>query len=238
MDATFDARLRAGDISFTERDATLLRRVDETGSLNQAADALGRSYSRAHQRVTALEEAFGPLVERQRGGSSGGGSTLTERARTLLARFDRLRVGYTSVAETSEAVFEGIVEERTGELGTVRTDAGAVHAIVPPDGERVQVSIRADAVTLHEPDGTPPEEATSARNRFAGRVTALDRGESVSHVTVDVGADDPLFALVTEASRGRLGLSPGADVVASFKATATRATPGDPSHVAEPPADS
>lgn len=228
MDATFDARLQAGDVSFTERDATLLRSVDETGSLNRAANELGRSYSRAHQRVTALEEEFGRLLERQRGGSSGGGSTLTDRARELLARFDRLRVGYTSIAETTEAVLEGTVETRMGELGTVATDAGAVRALVPPNSEQVQVSIRADAVTLHKPSESPADESTSARNRFEGQVVEVERGEAISHVRIDIGTDEPLFALVTDDSRRRLGLEPGTDTVASFKATATRATPRRP----------
>lgn len=224
VDADFDARLRAADVAFSERDAALLRAVDEAGSLNRAADALGRSYSRSHGRLTALERAFGPLVERQRGGASGGGSTLTERAHALLGRFDRLRAGYSSIAETAEAVLEGRVTERSGELGTVSTAAGPVRALVPPQGEAVEVSVRADAVTLHDPAEGPAEGHTSARNRFEGRVRGVDRGEAVSLVRVDVGAEEPLSALVTEASRERLGLEPGGSIVASFKATATHAT--------------
>lgn len=225
VDAGFDARLRSGDVAFTDRDATLLRAIDETGSLNGAADALDRSYSRAHGRLTELEAAFGALVDRRRGGSSGGGSTLTDGARELLAEFDRLRAGYTSIAETAEAVIEGTVEARTGELGTVRTAGGPVRAIVPPTGDEVEVSVRADAVTLHAPGESPAEAATSARNRFEGRVAAVERGEAVSLVTLDVGAAAPLYALVTERSRRRLDLAAGSAVVATFKATATRATP-------------
>lgn len=225
MNEEFAAQLRADDVEFTARDATLLRTVDDVGSLHEAADVLGRSYSRCHGRVTALEEAFGTLVERQRGGSGGGGSTLTDRARELLARFDRLRAGYSSVAETTEAVLDGTVVERSGELGIVETEAGRVRAITPPDSEQVQISLRADAVTLHDPDDLPEAGSTSARNRFAGTVTEVERGESISQVTVDVDAPAPLFALVTEESRRELGLGPGKRVVASFKATATRATP-------------
>ena len=67
MDAGFDAHLRADGVEFDAADAELLRTIDSEGSLNRAADALGRSYSRAHQRLTELEEAVGPLVARQRG---------------------------------------------------------------------------------------------------------------------------------------------------------------------------
>lgn len=224
VDAGFDARLRSGDVAFTERDASLLWAIDETGSLNRAADALGRSFSRAHGRLGDLEAAFGGLVDRRRGGASGGGSTLTDRAHELLARFDRLRAGYTSIAETAEAVFDGTVETRTGELGTVRTAGGQVRAIVPPTDDDVAVSVRADAVTLQAPGDSPAEAATSARNRFEGRVDAVERGEAISLVTLDVGTAAPLYALVTEESRRRLGLEAGTTVVATFKATATRAT--------------
>jgi molybdate transport system regulatory protein len=225
MDAGFDAQLRADSVEFTQKDASLLEAVDEIGSIHKAADELGRSYSRSHQRITALEDAFGTLVDRQRGGESGGGSTLTENAHELLSRFNRLRTGYSSVAETTEAVFDGTIVTRTGELGTVTTAAGDVRAIVPAETDTVQVSLRADAVTLHDPDETPTESATSARNRFDGHVLSIDRGDAVSLVSVDVGAEHPLYALVTEDSRERLQLESGRHIVASFKATATRATP-------------
>lgn len=225
MDAGFDAQLRADTVEFTQKDASLLEAVDEIGSIHKAADDLGRSYSRSHQRITALEDAFGTLVERQRGGSGGGGSTLTENAQELLSRFERLRTGYSSVAETTEAVLEGTVTTRTGELGTVTTAAGKVRAIVPPNTDTVQVGLRADTVTLHDPDETPTESATSARNRFEGHVLTIDRGDAISLVSVDVGAEEPLCALVTEDSRERLELKPDCQIVASFKATATHATP-------------
>ncbi|TKX83356.1 LysR family transcriptional regulator, partial [Halorubrum sp. SS5] len=114
MDASFDAQLRADSVEFTQKDASLLKAVDEIGSIHKAADELGRSYSRSHQRITELEGAFGTLVERQRGGSGGGGSTLTENADKLLSRFERLCTGYSSVAETTEAVLNGTVVTRTG----------------------------------------------------------------------------------------------------------------------------
>ncbi|GAA0312261.1 TOBE domain-containing protein [Halarchaeum salinum] len=224
-DAGFDASLRADDVAFGARDAALLRAIDAAGSLNAASDRLGRSYSRAHERLDVLEDAFGPLVERTRGGPSGGGTTLTDGGRALVARFERLRAGYTAIAETTVAVLDGTVTERTGELGVVDTDAGPIRALVPPETDRVAVSVRADAVTLHDPDETPAADATSARNRFEGVVTRVERGDAVARVGVDIGAGKTLDALLTADSVDRLGIGEGASVVASFKATATRATP-------------
>lgn len=226
-DAGFEASLRAGGERFDASDAALLRAVDEAGSLNAAADALGRSYSRAHERLTALEAAFGPLVERQRGGPGGGGSRLTDRGREVLAAFDRLRTAYSGIAEVEATVLPGTVVSRDGELGTVETPAGRVRALVPAGADDVDLRLRADAVTLHATGAAPPGGATSARNRFEGTVVAVDRGESVARVTVDVGTPDPLVALVTMASVEKLQLEPGRPVVASFKATATRGTAVD-----------
>lgn len=224
MDAGFEARLFADGVTFEARDAELLRAVDREGSLNAAAQSLCRSYSRSHGRLADLEEAFGPLVERTRGGTGGGGSRLTDGARTLLARFDRLRAEFSGVAAAAETVLEGRVLEREGEIAVVETPVGRIRALTPADATTVQVTLRADAVTLHDPEEAPPAGGTSARNRLHGTVVGLDPGESVVSVDVDVGAGDPLVALVTTDSVDRLDLREGSAVVVTFKATATRAT--------------
>jgi len=218
----FDARIGQGDVTLAARDVDLLRAIDEHGSINAAATALGRSYSRAQQRIVELEGAFGDLVERKRGGSGGGGSQLTENARSLLSRYDRLRAEFTGVAETAETVIEGRIVEREGELATVETAAGPVRAIVPPNGDAVRLTLRADAVTLQSPSQSPDSDRTSARNRLRGTVLTIDAGESVALVTVDVGGEIELSALVTTSSVERLNLHRGTPVVVSFKATATR----------------
>jgi molybdate transport system regulatory protein len=89
------------------------------------------------------------------------------------------------------------------------------------------VTIRADTVTLHRETAAPTPDGTSARNRFAGTVVGIDDRESVASVRVDIGTETPLTALVTRGSAEDLGLETGSDVIASFKTTATRATPRD-----------
>lgn len=220
--AEFDAHIDAEGTVFGARDAVLLRAVDEHGSLNRAAEALGRSFSHAQRRIVELEGVFGTLVERRRGGAGGGGSELTADARELLTRFDRLRAEFTGVAEATRTVLAGTVTDRDGELVTAETPAGTVSALAPPGTTDLEVAIRADTVTLTAPDDTPQPTETSARNAFHGRVVAIESGEAVARVAIDVGADDPLTALVTGRSVEKLGLAPGSEVVASFKATATR----------------
>lgn len=225
----FETRLAVGDSVVTDRDVELLRAIDEHGSIHAATNALERSYAHAQRRVVELEETLGPLVERTRGGADGGGSTLTNRARELLRRFDRLAAAFSGLAEGEETVLDGRVIEREGELGSVEIGAGQVRALVPPagDGDEVEVVIRSDAITLTAPEDAPSSDETSARNRFSGTVEEVETGEAVACVVVDVGAETPVAALVTLASVRKLGLEPGREVVASFKATATRATPRD-----------
>lgn len=232
MDASVDAQLRAGDVSFGGTDAELLRAVAAEGSVSGASETLGRSRARTLKRIDALEDAFGSLVERQRGGASGGGSSLTPTARDLIARFRRLRATLAGTAKTGECVIYGTVTDRDDELCVVQTAAGEVRAQFVDIGTQpladdldVQVSIRADTVTLHSPTAAPAGDATSARNRFEGRVIDIQQAQAIGRVTLDIGADNRLVALLTDESFERLQLSPGDSVIASFKATATRAIP-------------
>ncbi|WP_049987897.1 TOBE domain-containing protein [Halobellus rufus] len=219
---SFDAYIGSDGVTLDARDVALLRAIDREGSLNTAAQSLGRSYAHAQRRVVELEDAFGALVERQRGGAGGGGSTLTTTARELLAAFERTRASFEGVAEIAETVIVGTIVERDGELVTVETPAGAIRALVPDGDGEVQLSLRADAVTLTDPEDTPVPEHTSARNRFAGTVVGVESGERIARIAVDVGLEQPVLALVTEDSREKLGLDDGSEVVVSFKATATR----------------
>ena len=226
LDVDVDPTLAKSGVRFDRRDVELLRGIHEHGSLNKGAEALGRSYSRSQQRIVELEDAFGRLVNRQRGGSGGGGSSLTDNARELLTEFDRVESEFTGVAEVDESLLQGTVVERDGELGAVETAAGTVRAIVPPNTQDVRVAIRADAITLHAPESVP-EVKTSARNHFRGDVRDIMTGDAIARVILDIGRDTELRVLVTQRSIDTLELESGETIVASFKATATRAFRAD-----------
>lgn len=227
-DATGRGRavLVENDIEFGERDATLLRTIDRSGSVASAAAELGRSRARALQRLESLERAFGSLVERTRGGRDGGGSRLTDTGRDLLSRYDRLAAALAAAATVPETVLSGRVVAIDGELGTVRSPVGSIRTLQDglDVGEDVQVRLGADAVTLHSPSDAPQPDATSARNRVAGRVAGVDRGETVIDVAVDV-EDLQFSALITAESADRLDLTTGREVLLTWKATATTAIP-------------
>lgn len=236
MDATGEPYVEVGGATVGERDVEALRGIDAHGSMYRAAAELGRSYARIQQRVTDLEETVGPLVVSERGGTGGGGSTLTANARELLSRFERLRAEFTGLARAEESVFSGRVLDRGDRLGTVDTPAGRVRALLPPEADAVQVGVRSDAVSLVAPEEAPEPAGTSARNRFAGSIVELERTGDLARVAVDVGAETVLRAMVTTTSIDKLDLAVGETVVASFKATATRASPA-PEHRTNPNVD-
>ena len=69
----------------------LLERIDASGSISAAANAMGMSYKAAWQAVEAVNNlSEQPVVLRQPGGKHGGGTTLTEYGRRIVAAYRRL----------------------------------------------------------------------------------------------------------------------------------------------------
>ncbi|MGM0653349.1 MAG: winged helix-turn-helix domain-containing protein [Bacillota bacterium] len=74
---------------FGEGPLTLLKKVDELGSLRQAALAMGMSYSKAWKVMRQIERELQiKLLERTIGGKAGGGSTITSEAREFIERYE------------------------------------------------------------------------------------------------------------------------------------------------------
>jgi molybdate transport system regulatory protein len=77
---------------------TLLRLIQSTGSINAAAKQMGVPYRKAWTYLDAMEKRLGfPLVNRLKGGTGGGSSTLTPQAETLLQKFDLLQQGFNEL---------------------------------------------------------------------------------------------------------------------------------------------
>jgi molybdate transport system regulatory protein len=81
-----------GRLVLSDYRARLLRLIDETGSLSQAAAAMDLSYRRAWGKLKEIEENLGvKLVDRTIGGAGGGGSRLTKECRQLIERYEHFR---------------------------------------------------------------------------------------------------------------------------------------------------
>lgn len=223
IEKEYSTKLLVEDITIEQRDIEMLEAIDQYGSLHEAADELGRSYAWLQRRLVEIEDAAGELTERQRGGSGGGGTNLTQTAHELRQQFGRHENELDGVARATESVFTGTVQDRTGELATVETAAGSIVALVPERATEVQITVRSDAVVLSHPENTLQAGETSLRNQFTGIIEKLMDGDAVTRVTIRIDEDTALQALITKTSTDRLAIKVGEPIQASFKATAARA---------------
>lgn len=80
---------RDGKIVLSAYRVRLLRLVEETGSLSEAAQRMGLSYRRAWGKVKEIEQNLGvPLLESSAGGAGGGGSRLSTEGRRLVEAYE------------------------------------------------------------------------------------------------------------------------------------------------------
>jgi molybdate transport system regulatory protein len=79
---------------------SLLEAIDKYGSINQAAKEIKISYRKAWSYLNVMEERLGmKLIDRQTGGKNGGGTVLTENARTILKQYKDLESGLEKIVE-------------------------------------------------------------------------------------------------------------------------------------------
>jgi molybdate transport system regulatory protein len=89
----------------------LLRRVEKTKSLHQAAQQMGMAYSKAWRLIQTLEGRLGfALLDRKIGGKCGGGSRVTPEAKKLMKHYERFR-------KEVETVLESIFQRHLGSMG-------------------------------------------------------------------------------------------------------------------------
>lgn len=81
-----------GEKFFGPGPVELLERINETGSINQAAKQMQMSYKKAWEIINMLNSSSAlPLVVTQTGGSSGGGSVITDEAKAIIDWYRQLR---------------------------------------------------------------------------------------------------------------------------------------------------
>ena len=73
----------------------LLERIAELGSISKAAQAMGMSYKRAWDLVSAMNaQAAAPLVSTQTGGTKGGGAVVTKSGQAAITGFKALQTRF------------------------------------------------------------------------------------------------------------------------------------------------
>ena len=78
----------------------LLEAIEKYGSINQAAKDINISYRTAWSYLNAMEKRLGmKLIDRQTGGKNGGGTVLTDKARTMLKQYMELESGLQKIVD-------------------------------------------------------------------------------------------------------------------------------------------
>jgi len=76
--------------AFGEGPFELLKRVEKTNSLHEAAHQMDMSYSKAWKLIQSMEKRLGfSLLDKKVGGLSGGGSQVTLKGKELMKRYER-----------------------------------------------------------------------------------------------------------------------------------------------------
>ncbi|HMH33308.1 MAG TPA: hypothetical protein VK543_09780 [Puia sp.] len=80
--------------------AELLEGIEDTGSINQAARKMNMSYKKAWEIVNRLnDKTVNPVVITAAGGKKGGGSTISEDAKQMIAYHRLLRERFRKFLE-------------------------------------------------------------------------------------------------------------------------------------------
>jgi molybdate transport system regulatory protein len=92
MKVTYKIWLDQGGKVFGDEPYELLQRVKKMGSIHQAANQMGMSYSKAWRLIRTLEEKLGfTLLQRNIGGNSGRGSHVSPITMDLMSHYKRFR---------------------------------------------------------------------------------------------------------------------------------------------------
>jgi molybdate transport system regulatory protein len=160
----------------------LLEKIEELGSITNAAKAVGISYKTAWDTVNLINNmAEKPLVDRLAGGKGGGGTSITAEGKKVIAQFKTIQEEHRKFLAN---------------LGNRLGDADSLFQFL----RRISMKV-------------------SARNTFAGTVTAITQGAVNAEVTLSLKGGVPLTAVVTNGAIDNLGLKPGAEAYAIIKAS-------------------
>jgi molybdate transport system regulatory protein len=89
--------------------AELLEGIAATGSIAEAGRRMGMSYQRAWSLVSTLNAGFAePLVERQRGGSGGGGARLSATGEQVLTLYRAIERDAQKAVDKRAAILAGL----------------------------------------------------------------------------------------------------------------------------------
>ena len=91
--------------------AELLDHIDRTGSIGEAAKAMGMSYMRAWTLVKSLEDCFvEPLVHKSRGGNGRGGAKLSKTGQRMVELYREMETAGRMAARDASERFRKLLK--------------------------------------------------------------------------------------------------------------------------------
>ena len=100
--------LKNGDGILGDGKWRLLKAVDELGSISKAATQLGISYRKAWGDLKKAEQLLGiSIIEKHRGGNSGGSTLITEQGVRLVKAYTRFHNDFEVYFKKSFEKFQG-----------------------------------------------------------------------------------------------------------------------------------
>jgi len=91
--------------------AALLEHIRDTGSISEAAKAMGMSYMKAWKLVKSMDRGFTePLVRKTRGGSTRGGAVVSPVGLRVLALYREMELASHAVVRRSTARFNRLLK--------------------------------------------------------------------------------------------------------------------------------
>jgi molybdate transport system regulatory protein len=111
VDIQFRLRIRCGElIVIGPGKVSLLESIAANGSISAAARKLDMSYRRAWSLVDEMNRGLAqPVVDTSSGGSHGGGATLTDTGREVIARYRQVEEVAAQAAAEPLAVLTALV---------------------------------------------------------------------------------------------------------------------------------
>ncbi|WP_034294741.1 winged helix-turn-helix domain-containing protein [Herbaspirillum sp. RV1423] len=111
---TVRLRVMQGDtIAFGPGKAALLLAIERTGSISAAAREMEMSYRRAWLLVEEMNRCFNrPLVETATGGAKGGGASITDLARDVVACYQRMQKKADSAVEKDMLYLRSLIVDK------------------------------------------------------------------------------------------------------------------------------
>jgi len=82
---------KEGNVIYGDGRQALLRAIDQTGSIRQAASKLGMSYRAAWGKIKATEERLGIELVSKKAGGTDSGTTLTENGREFMRKYEQFK---------------------------------------------------------------------------------------------------------------------------------------------------